>query len=44
VRRYAYDRLEGDARGQTHARLRDYFAAVPPPDKVQTLDDLAPVM
>ncbi|HSN75585.1 MAG TPA: TIR domain-containing protein [Anaerolineae bacterium] len=44
VRRYAYDRLGGDARGETHARLRDYFAAVPPPDKVQTLDDLAPAI
>lgn len=44
VRRYAYDRLGGDARGETHARLRDYFAAVPPRDKVQTLDDLAPVI
>jgi tetratricopeptide (TPR) repeat protein len=44
VRRYAYDRLGGDARGETHARLRDYFAAIPPPDKPQTLDDLAPVI
>jgi tetratricopeptide (TPR) repeat protein len=44
VRRYAYDRLAGDERSAAHTRLRDYFAAVPPPDKVQTLDDLAPVI
>ncbi len=44
VRRYAYDRLAGDARSATHAALRDYFAAVPPPEKPQTLDDLAPVI
>jgi tetratricopeptide (TPR) repeat protein len=44
VRRYAYDRLTGKGRSAAHRRLRDYFAAVPPPDKVQTLDDLAPVV
>ena len=44
VRRYAYDRLT-DKKG-VHARLRDYFAAVPAPDEehVQSLDDLAPVI
>ena len=44
VRRYAYDRL-GDKKG-VHSRLRDYFAAVPAPDedKVQSADDLAPVI
>ena len=44
VRRYAYDRLR-DKKG-VHSRLRDYFAAVPPPeeDKVQSVDDLAPVI
>jgi tetratricopeptide (TPR) repeat protein len=44
VRRYAYDRISGDERIAAHAHLRDYFAAVPPPDKVRTLDDLAPVI
>ncbi len=44
VRRYAYDRLAGDQRSAAHAQLRDYFAAVPPVERVQTLDDLAPVI
>jgi tetratricopeptide (TPR) repeat protein len=44
VRRYAYDRLAGGERETAHRRLRDYFSAVPPPEKVQTLDDLAPVI
>ena len=44
VRRYAYDRLAGDDRAAAHRRLRDYFAAVPPPEQVRTLDDLAPVI
>jgi hypothetical protein len=44
VRRYAYDRLTGDARTTAHTQLRDYFAAVPKIDKVQTLDDLQPVI
>ena len=44
VRGYAYDRL-ADKEG-AHTRLRDYFAAVPTPeaDKVQSLDDLSPVI
>ncbi len=44
VRRYAYDRLAGGDRAAAHRRLRDYFAAVPPPERVRTLDDLAPVI
>lgn len=44
VRRYAYDRLAGPDRGGTHARLRDYFAAVPAPEKVRSLEDLGPVI
>ncbi len=44
VRRYAYDRLGGADRTASHARLRDYFAALPPVDKPRTLDDLAPVI
>jgi len=42
VRGYAYDRL-ADKKG-THTRLRDYFAAVPEPERVESLDDLAPVI
>jgi tetratricopeptide (TPR) repeat protein len=44
VRRYAYDRLAVSDRADTHGRLRDYFAAVPGPDKMRSLDDLAPVI
>ena len=44
VRRYAYDRL-ADKKG-VHSRLRHYFAAVPVPeeDKLQSVDDLGPVI
>jgi tetratricopeptide (TPR) repeat protein len=44
VRRYAYDRLGAPDRAAAHTRLRNYFAAVPPPDKVTRLEDLAPVI
>lgn len=44
VRRYAYDRLAAPDRAAAHTRLRDYFAAVPKPNKVTCLDDLAPVI
>ncbi|MCX6027649.1 MAG: toll/interleukin-1 receptor domain-containing protein [Chloroflexi bacterium] len=44
VRRYAYDRLAAPDRAAAHTRLRDYFAAVPSPDKVRRLEDLAPVI
>jgi len=44
VRRYAYDRLTSADRMVAHTRLADYFAAIPKPEKVQTLDDLAPVI
>lgn len=44
VRRYAYDRLSGAAAGEAHARLADYFAAVPTPDKPQRLEELNPVI
>ncbi|MCB9135392.1 MAG: toll/interleukin-1 receptor domain-containing protein, partial [Anaerolineales bacterium] len=44
VRRYAYDRLTGDARTTAHARLRDYFEAVPKPEKVARLEDLEPLI
>ena len=42
VRGYAYDRL-GDGEG-VHARLRDYFAALPEPEQVEGLDDLEPTI
>jgi tetratricopeptide (TPR) repeat protein len=44
VRRYAYDRLAAPDRATAHTRMRDYFAAVPPPDKVTRLEDLLPVI
>ena len=42
VRQYAYERL-GD-KVAAHTVLKDYFAAVPEPDKIQTLDDLQPTI
>jgi tetratricopeptide (TPR) repeat protein len=42
VRRYCYDRLT-DKTG-VHSQLRDYFASVPEPEKVESLDDLGPVI
>jgi tetratricopeptide (TPR) repeat protein len=44
VRRYAYDRLTAADKQGTHAQLADYFAAVPKPQKVTALADLAPVI
>lgn len=44
VRRYAYDRLAVLDRAAAHIRLRDYFAAVPRPDQVTNLEDLAPAI
>jgi len=44
VRSYAYDRLGALERADAHARLRDYFAAVPKPNNVRNLDDLAPLI
>lgn len=44
VRRYAYDRLAAPERAAAHVRLRDYFAAVPRPEKVTRLEHLAPVI
>ncbi len=42
VRRYCYDRLM-DKKG-VHTQLRDYFAKVPEPERVESLNDLAPVI
>ncbi|MGC1378343.1 MAG: TIR domain-containing protein [Anaerolineales bacterium] len=44
VRRYAYDRLAGSDRAAAHTRLADYFEAIPKPQKVEKLDDLAAVI
>jgi tetratricopeptide (TPR) repeat protein len=44
VRRYAYDRLAALDRAAAHTQLRDYFSAVPKPEKVTRLEDLAPVI
>jgi tetratricopeptide (TPR) repeat protein len=44
VRRYAYDRLTVADRTGAHERLVNYFEAVPQPEKVITLEDLAPVI
>ena len=44
VRRYAYDRLTASDRTAAHARLVNYFEAVPKPQTVTTLEDLAPVI
>jgi len=44
VRRYAYERLTVPDRTAAHTRLVDYFAAVPKPEKIEKLEDLAPVI
>ena len=44
VRRYAYERLTTTDRTGAHERLVDYFETVPKPEKVKTLEDLAPVI
>jgi len=44
VRRYAYARMTSFTRNERHIRLRNFFAAVEGPDKVQTLEDLQPVI
>ncbi len=42
VRRYYYDRLMN--KKGVHSQLRDYFAKAPEPEKVESLEDLAPVV
>ncbi|MCK4736717.1 MAG: DUF4062 domain-containing protein [Methanophagales archaeon] len=42
VRRYCYDRLK-DKEG-VHFVLGDYFAYMPAPEKIESVDDLAPVI
>ena len=44
VRRFAYDRLTASDRTAAHTRLVNYFEAIPKLEKVNTLEDLAPVI
>jgi len=43
VRRYCYEERLLDKKS-IHSQLRDYFATVPKPEKIESLDDLAPVI
>jgi len=43
VRRYCYYEKLMDKKG-IHSQLRDYFAKVPKPERIESLDDLAPVI
>jgi tetratricopeptide (TPR) repeat protein len=42
VRKYCYDQLR-DKEG-VHSKLRGYFTAIPTPEKIASVDDLAPVI
>ncbi|MBN1762190.1 MAG: DUF4062 domain-containing protein [Methanomicrobia archaeon] len=42
VRRYCYERLKN--KESIHSVLMDYFAYIPAPEKVESVDDLAPVI
>ena len=42
VRKYCYDRLRYNE--GVHAELVDYFAVIPEPEKIEAVDDLAPVI
>jgi len=44
VRRYAYDRLGDATRRAAHGQLRDYFAAVEVPERIQNLEELIPLI
>jgi tetratricopeptide (TPR) repeat protein len=44
VRRFAYDRLTASQRTDAHGILVIYFEAVPQPQKIEKLEDLAPVI
>ena len=44
VRRYVYDQMSSSEKINTHDRLRNYFAAVPKPNKVRALEDLTLVV
>jgi tetratricopeptide (TPR) repeat protein len=42
VRRYCYERLND--KEAVHVKLIDYFAEIPEPEEIKTVDDLAPVI
>lgn len=42
VRKYCYDRLR--YKEKFHTELRDYFAVIPGPEKIESMDDLATVI
>jgi len=44
VRHYAYDKFAAPNKTDAHTCLVNYFEAVPKPQKVNTLEDLAPVI
>jgi tetratricopeptide (TPR) repeat protein len=44
VRHYAYDKFAAPNKTDAHTRLVNYFEAVPTPQTVTTLEDLAPVI
>ncbi|MBI3153767.1 MAG: tetratricopeptide repeat protein [Chloroflexi bacterium] len=44
VRHYAYDKFAAPDKTDAHTRLVNYFEAVPTPQTVTTLEDLAPVI
>jgi len=44
VRRYAYERLTAPYKTAAHTRLMAYFEAVPKREKIEKLEDLAPVI
>ncbi len=44
VRHYAYDKFSAPDKTDAHTRLVNYFEAVPTPQTVTTLEDLAPVI
>jgi tetratricopeptide (TPR) repeat protein len=44
VRHYAYDKFAAPDKTDAHTRLVNYFEAIPTPQTVTTLEDLAPVI
>ncbi len=44
VRRFAYERLTSPEQTNAHKRLVNYFEAIPKPEKIEKLEDLAPVI
>lgn len=42
IRKYCYDRLKG--KKKVHSNLMDYFALIPKPKKIESVDNLAPAV